>query len=273
VLVAHFFISAFLQFEAFSSLRLLDISLSLSLSLFHNQHNQHFQYFQQKRSARTRSFLYRQYRLVRPPHSLIFFSTPSHLCLFSCQLIGVFLSPLSSRSYFLSLSLSLHIDMTRYRKKGPEPWAPTHDANAEYDGAHLNKSLLQESGSHRYRYNKYLTSATSDRSGVRQIVGHFTCYNCHPPRTWDSGQICTQVLYAPTDRYRTILHAQKCQACEAYAEPEVDLDNYAKKIVSALDLWTGRRRRMESHGHYKRTGPHDTERCHGCQIGICSDRL
>ncbi|KAK3810701.1 MAG: zinc-binding domain-containing protein [Linnemannia elongata] len=162
--------------------------------------------------------------------------------------------------------------MTRYRNKGyrpPTSARPRLAPGMEHDGSHLHSAVVQESG-RRYHYNRSLTQATSDRYATRNIVGHFTCYNCPLTNTWHSGIICTQLFMASNGRYRTILHGQQCRGCESYVEPMVDEENYAKKIVSALDLWTGQRERQVSVSDFKKTGPHDEERCHGCQIGICS---
>ncbi|KAF9544722.1 hypothetical protein EC957_011728 [Mortierella hygrophila] len=141
----------------------------------------------------------------------------------------------------------------------------------EFDGADLHAAVIRGSG-HRYKYNQQLSNDTSDRPGQsRFIVGSFTCTRCSRTRshTWHSGVICTEIFFTLDDRYRTILHAQQCRRCQAYVKPEVDEDNYVKKIVSALDLWSGRRERLESTGDFKETDPHDEERCHGCQIGVC----
>ncbi|KAG0375745.1 hypothetical protein BGX24_008695, partial [Mortierella sp. AD032] len=56
----------------------------------------------------------------------------------------------------------------------------------------------------------------------------------------------------------------------AYVKPEVDKENYVQKIVSALDLWTGRPARQEPTSYFNKTPPHDEKRCHACQVGICS---
>ncbi|KAG0292540.1 hypothetical protein BGZ96_004023 [Linnemannia gamsii] len=160
--------------------------------------------------------------------------------------------------------------MTRYRNMDHRPattsWARS-TPGMEYDGFYLHTAVVQESGPH-YKYYKQLSRASSNRNATRQIVAHFRCHNCS--HTWHTGQLCVQLFLASNDRYRTILHAQQCQGCEAYVEPQVDEENYVKKIVGALDLWTNRRERQEPMFDRKTTGPHDEERCHGCQIGICS---
>ncbi|KAF9154326.1 hypothetical protein BG015_001239 [Linnemannia schmuckeri] len=138
----------------------------------------------------------------------------------------------------------------------------------EFDGSYLHAAVARESDS-RYKYDDNLTKATSRRDGSRSILGHFICKACNPSRSWYSGNICTELFIASNDRYRTILHAQQCRRCETYIMPEVDEGNYVQKIVSALDLWINRPERKEFPSDYRKTKPHDKERCHGCQIGVC----
>ncbi|KAG0292539.1 hypothetical protein BGZ96_004022 [Linnemannia gamsii] len=156
---------------------------------------------------------------------------------------------------------------------------PKLSPGKEFEGLDLHDAVVRGSGPH-YTYNDQLFNATSHRKNMsRDIVGSFTCHNCTYLRrrahTWPSGVICTQVFFTPDGQYRTILHAQQCRRCEAYVEPVVNEDNYVKKIVSALDLWTGRRERLRPKWDEdeKETPPHDKKRCHGCQIGVCTRKL
>ncbi|KAF9544723.1 hypothetical protein EC957_011729 [Mortierella hygrophila] len=134
----------------------------------------------------------------------------------------------------------------------------------EFDGSYLHADVARKPNSC-YNYDENLTELACGRHGSRGIVGNFVCKTCNPPHKWHSVTICTELLLASNDRYRTILHAQQCRRCETYVKPKVDRGNYAKKIVSGLDLWTGRRERLEPTGDFKDTDPHDEERCHYCQ--------
>ncbi|KAF9361032.1 hypothetical protein BGX26_006354 [Mortierella sp. AD094] len=142
----------------------------------------------------------------------------------------------------------------------------------EIDGAYLHESIATEA-SYDLAYDDSLEDSMKFvRYGERSVVGNFTCNYCRPgnPRGWVSGVISTELwLYTRSpSRYRTLIHSQKCKRCNHYAEPEVDFDNYVRKVVSAFDLWKGLRVAEEPE-YRKPTAPHDSERCHGCEIGVC----
>ncbi|KAF9091564.1 hypothetical protein BGX29_010480 [Mortierella sp. GBA35] len=142
----------------------------------------------------------------------------------------------------------------------------------EVDGSCLHSALAKIAGN-RYRYDQHLTEEESRRHEVRDIFGKFACHVCRPsnPRIWYSGVICTELYLSHDNRYRALLHSQKCKRCNQYAEPEVDEERYAQKVKSALDLWTGERERIEPDpDHVRHTGPHDSRRCHGCEKGVCT---
>ncbi|KAF8984267.1 hypothetical protein BGZ46_008440 [Entomortierella lignicola] len=141
----------------------------------------------------------------------------------------------------------------------------------EVDGVYLHKHLVGKA-TYSLKYDETLVTRQGVRHSERSIVGQFTCTFCRPenPRIWRSGVISTELWFAgSSNRYRTLLHSQKCRKCERYAEPEVDIDNYVKKVISAFDLWKGKRRAID---YEKReiTAPHDRQRCHGCAVGVCS---
>ncbi|KAF9361033.1 hypothetical protein BGX26_006355 [Mortierella sp. AD094] len=106
----------------------------------------------------------------------------------------------------------------------------------QVDGATLHGSLVAEA-KYDLEYDSSLDKAMSDvRYGERSIVGNFTCKYCRPshPRTWASGVISTELWLARNsnlNRYRAMLHSQKCKRCNRYAEPEVDIDNYVRKAM------------------------------------------
>ncbi|KAF9932566.1 hypothetical protein FBU30_007868 [Linnemannia zychae] len=162
------------------------------------------------------------------------------------------------------------------RKKKVDHYEPQYvhfRHGLDYDGAYLHPAVAQVIG-YRYRYDKYLTADESIRIGARSIVGHFSCSNCQPidhdrHRTWYSAVICTKLYLSPHNDYRAIIHSQQCKKCNSYVQPKVDIENYICKVVSTLDLWTGRRDAYWSEGYKVTRGPHDEERCHGCQIGVC----
>lgn len=148
-------------------------------------------------------------------------------------------------------------------------------------GEYLHGSVEKRAGKW-YQYNGTLhdTSSNVIRNKTRSVVGRFTCNypNCPSitPRTWKSAGICTQVLLTADGQYKAVIHAQECKFCNKFALPVIDAEAYAQRIVSALDLWTGRREwtgkreRLEPNENFGSTWPHDTARCHGCQQGICS---
>ncbi|KAG0057346.1 hypothetical protein BGZ83_011589 [Gryganskiella cystojenkinii] len=75
-------------------------------------------------------------------------------------------------------------------------------------------------------------------------------------------------------KYRILIHAQKCQFCENFVEPEVNLANFVERMIKTFDLWTGRRdplpfRRPVEIDSRRGILPHDERRCHGCEIGVC----
>ncbi|KAF9117841.1 hypothetical protein BGW39_001751 [Mortierella sp. 14UC] len=167
-----------------------------------------------------------------------------------------------------SVSLSHKRQINHY-----EPEYVYYKHGLDFDGAYLHPAVAQVVG-YRYRYDKYLAADESVRIGARSIIGHFTCHTCQPTsddgyRIWTSAIICTELYLSPYDDYRVILHAQQCKRCDEYAQPEVDLENYICKVISTLDLWTGRRDAAWSEDWRVSRGPHDENRCHGCQVGVC----
>ncbi|KAF8938486.1 hypothetical protein BGZ58_000803 [Dissophora ornata] len=147
----------------------------------------------------------------------------------------------------------------------------TAASREEVDGAYLHEALAKEAG-YTLVYDENLKVGKDGRYGGRSIVGKFTCTKCRPknPRVWNSGIIATELWLSTSNRYRTLLHSQKCKACNNYAEPEVDIDNYVYKVVRAFDLWKDLREpELRNPGESIITAPHDSERCHGCEIGIC----
>lgn len=149
-----------------------------------------------------------------------------------------------------------------------------YDNSLDFDGAYLHPAVAQIVG-YRYKYDKYLSADESVRIGARSIVGHFTCYTCQPSvadgyRIWHSAVICTELYLSPHNDYKAILHSQQCNRCDKYAKPEVDIENYICKVISTLDLWTGRRDAYWSEAYRVTRGRHDEDRCHGCQVGVCA---
>ncbi|KAF9117842.1 hypothetical protein BGW39_001752 [Mortierella sp. 14UC] len=176
---------------------------------------------------------------------------------------------LSSRCHGCLNYLRFYATKSGGHKKLPisRPPAKLTSGN-EFDGGYLHAAVAREAGN--YKYKQDLTQATEViHDGSRSTFGRFSCHKPHP-RSWSSGKICIEIFLASDDRYRTILHAQQCRGCGVYVKPEIDEESYAKKVVGALELWTGRRERQEP-SDFKRTPPHDRKRCHGCQIGVCSE--
>ncbi|KAG0374358.1 hypothetical protein BGX24_010508 [Mortierella sp. AD032] len=74
---------------------------------------------------------------------------------------------------------------------------------------------------------------------------------------------------------RTRIYAQQCRRCNQYVKPDVDPEVYAERILSTLDVLTGRPKRLkrqELYTDFVNKGPHDSVRCHACQIGVCTQK-
>ncbi|KAF8981464.1 hypothetical protein BGZ52_002830 [Haplosporangium bisporale] len=146
-------------------------------------------------------------------------------------------------------------------------------AREEAEGDYLHSAVLLRAD-YDLTYDKSLSKSTTVRYGTRSVVGQFVCTACqsHRPKMWISGVVCAELWFSPgTSRYRTLLHSQRCKRCNRYAEPELDRDNYVHKIIRALDLWKGLRQpALSSPKNHVRTGPHDSQRCHGCLKGVCT---
>ncbi|KAF9307318.1 hypothetical protein BGZ74_007129 [Mortierella antarctica] len=142
----------------------------------------------------------------------------------------------------------------------------------EIDGLSLHGAVLQGSSTFLV-YDANLTNSRLTKYATRSVVGHFACNHCRPldPWVWKSEDICTELWYAPVSgRYRTQLHSQKCKKCDAFAEPQVDLDDYVCKLTGVFQSWKDER----PPGYLGQendiwTDPHDSERCHGCLKGVC----
>ncbi|KAF9103772.1 Chitin synthase, class 1 [Mortierella sp. AM989] len=130
----------------------------------------------------------------------------------------------------------------------------------EVDGAYLHDALAKEVSYH-LLYDKDLGEPARHR--VRSVVGQFTCMHCrsNKPHVWKSGVIATEMWLSTSNRYRTLLHSQKCKYCNRYAEPEVDVDNYVRKVKWVFDLWKGLRApEAKDSERHEFTGPHDEDR-------------
>lgn len=121
------------------------------------------------------------------------------------------------------------------------------------------------------------------------------------PRVWTSSVVFTEYWICPpsslsssssssssdlgttpsaTDptRYKVLIHSQKCRCCERYIQPKLMPKKFVQRTLWAFDLWTGRRDRIHGEGQGGAGGmdqnrsagpPHDSTRCHGCEIGKC----
>lgn len=113
----------------------------------------------------------------------------------------------------------------------------------EIDGLSLHGAVLQGSSTFLV-YDANLTNSRLTKYATRSVVGHFACNHCRPldPWVWKSEDICTELWYAPVSgRYRTQLHSQKCKKCDAFAEPQVDLDDYVCKLTGVFQSWKDER--------------------------------
>ncbi|KAF8981466.1 hypothetical protein BGZ52_002832 [Haplosporangium bisporale] len=155
---------------------------------------------------------------------------------------------------------------------GNEPSKPSQHEAMEIDGQCLHGAVLQGSTTFLV-YDTNLTISRLTKYATRSVVGHFVCKYCRPldPWVWKSEDICTELWYTPVSgRYRTQLHSQKCKKCGTFAEPQVDLDDYMRKLTGAFQGWrTERPPEYASQENEIWTDPHDSERCHGCLKGVC----
>ncbi|KAF9349988.1 hypothetical protein BGX26_011768 [Mortierella sp. AD094] len=144
----------------------------------------------------------------------------------------------------------------------------------EMDADFFHEALAAEA-TYSLTYDKSLTYTVKTKNskyGSRSIFGMFTCTKkCQ--HKWISGKVAVELwLRVDTGRYRVVLHSQKCQRCERYAEPEIEVEAYVLKVIRTFDLWKGLRD-SEERDPVKSTAPHDYDRCHGCEKGICPKLL
>ncbi|KAF9387320.1 hypothetical protein CPB97_002658 [Podila verticillata] len=177
---------------------------------------------------------------------------------------------LQHRWIHLSTSMMTKPDSAGQRSNSQHQGPP---AREEVEGDYLHDAVLLRAD-YDLTYDKSLAKSTTVRYGTRSVVGQFVCTACRPhnPMKWNSGVVCTELWFSPgTNRYRTLLHSQRCKRCNRYAEPELDRGNYVHKIIRALDLWKGLREpELSSSKNRVRTGHHDRQRCHGCLKGVCA---
>lgn len=146
----------------------------------------------------------------------------------------------------------------------------------EIDGDRLHGTLADVTRD-QYTYDEQIKEDTW--STARSVFGVFKCYNCidryYQPRTWSSSGICAEIwMSSDGHRYRTSLHFQQCSRCNTFVEPDVDIDDYVTKVVRILDRWTGQHWNswVKPVQHRPLTGPHKTDKCHGCIKGVCPQR-
>ncbi|KAF9917236.1 hypothetical protein BX616_001618 [Lobosporangium transversale] len=154
------------------------------------------------------------------------------------------------------------------QKKGKAP-KPTPE---EFDGEYLHTYVIDEV-TYDVVYDKTLSRTDGTLTKRNSNVwGHFVCKteDCGE-RKWDSSVIATNLRFCrPRKAYKVTLHAQKCNQCEQYAEPIVEVTTLVKRVVYVLDLWMGfRAKEPRKDKEIKSDGPHDTERCHGCEVNEC----
>ncbi|KAK3826157.1 MAG: zinc-binding domain-containing protein [Benniella sp.] len=148
-------------------------------------------------------------------------------------------------------------------KKGKKKKA----AQDELDGEYLHSAVSAEA-SFNLVYNANLQRGEEQRATL-PMVGTFACTHCSS-KGWHSGNVATQVWFEKsTDRYRTLINCQKCKKCNQYAEPVMDVHIYVERLLSKFYLWKGLRDPIIPPDDDKSTGPHDSERCRGCEKGVC----
>ncbi|KAK3843127.1 MAG: hypothetical protein J3R72DRAFT_441671 [Linnemannia gamsii] len=180
----------------------------------------------------------------------------------------------------------------------PKPTPFTHPTPPEnqssttiYNGSALHVYVQELCGySYTYTYNENLKDVDCKSIKSRSVLANFICTNTFCPEIkqgrrggggggerhkWQSGATCVQVFLSRGSQYRTSIYAQQCRRCNQYAKPDVDPEVYAERIFSTLDVLTGRPKRpkrQELYTDFVNKGPHDSARCHACQIGVCAQK-
>ncbi|KAF9331106.1 hypothetical protein BG006_006003, partial [Podila minutissima] len=111
------------------------------------------------------------------------------------------------------------------------------------DGLSLHGAVLQGFSTFLV-YDANLIDSRPTKYATRSVVGHFACKHCRPLDPWS-------------------------WKCGAFAEPQVDLDDYARKLTGMFKSWEDER--PPSYAGLENdiwTDPHDSERCHGCLKGV-----
>lgn len=218
-----------------------------------------------------------------------------------------FLPSLAACHLFDSISL-IHMQPHRYHHTVVSDRPLVRE---EYDGHFLHSDVLSfDDGYYRLSYDHLLgrfDSRSNNRGrnsgcnsslaweensdcryGERSVKGIFDCHTCLPHRVWTSSVISTEIWFSETtDRnsgqrrrkakkqscsYRVLIHSQKCRECRRYVEPKIDVEDFSRKVILALDLWTGNRdAETEQEDDYHPTRPHADSLCHGCEIGVCRE--
>ncbi|KAG0000346.1 hypothetical protein BGZ80_006379 [Entomortierella chlamydospora] len=158
------------------------------------------------------------------------------------------------------------------QKNDVSPDAKESSPREEMEADFLHNALTSKA-TYSLIYDKSIADRTVSRRskyGPRSMYGIFNCRGTCWHR-WRSGKVAAELwLRVDTGRYRVVLHSQRCQKCDRYAEPEIEVEAYVLKVIRAFDLWKGLRDFEEGDPHHKSAAPHDYDRCHGCEKGVCS---
>lgn len=156
-------------------------------------------------------------------------------------------------------------------KTPKKPKKPKAEIEPEIDAAEHHAALAKAPEGNQYKYDPKLTAEGCRKHSVRDMCGRFVCSPCKSKKqhTWGSGVICTELFLSRTNTYRAVFHGQQCKRCNKYGKLELDVEKYVERVLDTFELWRGLRAARTPDPHVT-TGPHDSSRCHGCELGICT---
>ncbi|KAF9544726.1 hypothetical protein EC957_011732 [Mortierella hygrophila] len=154
-----------------------------------------------------------------------------------------------------------------------KPKTPKVKNENEMDAAEHHAALAEAPKGSQYKYDPNLTAERCRKHDVRNMSGRFVCSPCKfkKQHTWGSGVICTQLFLSRSNTYRAVFFGQQCKKCDKYGKLELDVGKYVERVLDTFELWRGLREARMPDPHVT-TGPHDSRRCYGCQLGICNKR-
>ncbi|KAF3938654.1 hypothetical protein ABW19_dt0204912 [Dactylella cylindrospora] len=115
---------------------------------------------------------------------------------------------------------------------------------------------------------------SKDEAGIREyptfIMGYFACLNkkCKIPG-WGSKKIKTIIHGFRNNEYNARVYHQRCKSCNRIGNLELDEECYVSRIVYRLKKWRGDVSIVAPPYRGDSKGPHRTDLCVACDLGIC----